>query len=63
VVLNPDLELDLLRDREDVIHLDSEMANRASKFDVPEQQLFRPQVGGLIVDLRRLIDLRRVRSA
>jgi hypothetical protein len=54
VVLNPDLQLDLLRDREDVIHLDSEIANCARRFGVPEQQLFGSQLAGLMADLRRL---------
>jgi len=49
VVLNPDLQLDSLRDREGVIDLDSEIANGAFKLRVPEQQLY-----GLLVDLRRL---------
>ena len=53
-MLNPDLQLDLLRDREGVIDLDSEIANGALKLRVPEQQLYGPQVAGLLVDLRRL---------
>jgi DICT domain-containing protein len=54
VVLNPDLQLDLLRDREGVIHLDPEIANGALQLRMAEQQLYRPQVAGLLVDLRRL---------
>ena len=54
VVLNPDLQLDLLRDREGVIDLDSKIANGAFKLRVPKQQLYGCQVAGLLVDLRRL---------
>ena len=39
MALNPDLQLDLLRDREGVIDFDSEIANGAFKLRVPEQQL------------------------
>jgi hypothetical protein len=54
VVLNPNLELDLLRHREELVHLDSEMANGACKFGVPEQQLYGSQLASLMADLRRL---------
>jgi hypothetical protein len=50
-------QLDLLGDAEGVVDLDAKVADRAFELHVPEEQLDRPQVA------RLLIDLGRVRSA
>jgi hypothetical protein len=60
LVLEP-LQLDLLGDGEGVIHLDPEIANGALQFRVAEQQLNRPQVAGLLVNLCRLRSAQRMR--
>ena len=52
-------ELDLFRDAERI--LDAEVANGAFQLCVPEEQLDRPQVAGLLVNLRHLCSLHRVR--
>jgi hypothetical protein len=55
------LELDLLRDAKRIVDLDAEVANSAFELRVPEQQLHRPQVAGLLVNLRHLRSPQRVR--
>ena len=54
-------ELDLFRDAERIVDLDAEVANGAFQLCVPEEQLDRPQVAGLLVNLRHLCSLHRVR--
>ena len=54
-------ELDLLRDAERIVDLDAEVANSAFALCVPEEQLYRPQVTGLLVNLRHLCSPHRVR--
>src|SRR5262249_55671229 len=48
------LKFDLLRDGEGVIHLDPEVPNGTLEFRMPEQQLHRSQVAGLLVNLSGL---------
>jgi hypothetical protein len=54
-------QLDLLRDAERIIDLDAEVANCAFELRVPEEQLHRPQVAGLLLNLRHLCSPHRVR--
>jgi hypothetical protein len=54
-------ELDLLRDAERIVDLDAEVANSAFELRVLGEQLHRPQVAGLLVNLRHLCSPYRVR--
>jgi hypothetical protein len=54
------LQLDLFRDGEGVIYFDPEIANRALQLRVGEQQLHRPQIAGLLLDLCRLRPAQRM---
>ena len=53
-------DVDLLRNRKGVIHLDAKVANRALDFSMPEEQLDGSQITGAAVDQRRLGSAKRV---
>ena len=50
----PNLDLDLLGDRQRVVYLNTEVSDRAFDLGVAEQQLNSPQVACLSIDQRRL---------
>lgn len=48
------LKVDPLRERQSILDVDTEIAHRAVHLRMAKQQLDRPQVSGLLVDLRHL---------
>jgi hypothetical protein len=53
-------DVDLLSDRQGIIHLDAKVANRALDLSVPEEQLDGSQITGAAVDQRRLGSAKRM---
>ena len=58
----PSSELDLLRNSQCVVYLDTEVTDGAFEFGVAEKDLDRPKVSGLLVDKRCLGSSHRMRS-
>jgi len=58
----PESEFHLLRDTQRIVDFDAEVTDGAFEFRMPEQQLHRSQVAGLLVNQRRLGPPHRVRS-
>lgn len=53
-------DIDLLGNRERIVHLDAEIAHRAFDLGVAEQNLYRSQIPGAAVDQRCLGPSQRV---
>jgi len=58
----PSSELDLLRNSQCIVYLDTEVSDSAFQFGVAEQDLNCPEVSGLLVDESRLRSSHRMRS-